>query len=174
MTTWAARLRIAPGRNVRADLLVLGGLTSFVLVVYTVVVVAGGWLLGRTSLPGIPLAVVATAVVALAFDRVHGRFRTVADRAVGTAHLPPFEVLRQFSGAVTGQYAAEDVPAQMARVLAEGTGAAWTEVWLSTEGQLTLAHRWPVGAGDDQDRSVDPRSSGAPGHRWLEVRHGSG
>ena len=52
----------------------------FVLGVYAVVVVGGGWLLGRTAVPGARLPVLATAVVALAFDPVHDRLRSLAAR----------------------------------------------------------------------------------------------
>ena len=165
MTPWT---RHHERRDWRARLLVLGGLATFVLTVYAVLVVGGTWLLGRTSLPGVLPAVVATAVVALAFDSVQASLREFAARVLPTGVVEPFEVLRRFSGAVTGQYAAEQVPAEMARVLSEGTGAAWARVWLSVVDRLVLAAEWPAGA----TAEVASRAGTGLGRHWLEVRHG--
>jgi signal transduction histidine kinase len=172
MTAWT-QLHLGLRRDWRAQLLVLGGLASFVLGVYVVAVVGGGWLLSRSSLPDVLPAVVATAVVALAFDAVHRWLSGLAGRVLHTDQFAPFEVLRRFSGAVTGRYAAEDVPAEMARVLAEGTGAAWARVWLRAGDQYDLAAESPAGVGPSEAvRTADPRDDDEPGRRWQEVLHG--
>lgn len=154
-----------------AALVVLGGLAAFVVLVYAVVVLGGGRLLGQ-PLSGTALSVVATAVVALAFDWVHSRLETFASRAVHRGLASPYEVLRGFSGSVTGRYAAEELPGRMARLLTEGTGAEWSQVWLVVGGRATLAATWPLDDSSATDRS-DPRTSHAAGRRHLEVRHGN-
>jgi signal transduction histidine kinase len=68
----------------------------------------------------------------------------------------------------------EDLAARMARLLAEGTGAQWAQVWVSVSDRLTLAATWPA----DADAIATPpallpeaRSAG-PGLRALAVTHG--
>ena len=122
--------RLGPRRDRRAALLVLGGLVTFVAGVYTVVVVVGGALIGRTSSPHLGLSVLATAIVALAFEPARERLGRLAARVVQEGRRSPYDVLSRFSEAVAGSSPADDVPARMAKVLAEGTGARWTQVWL--------------------------------------------
>ena len=50
-----------------------GGLAVFVVLVYVVVVLGGGALVGRTDLPDLALSILATAIVALGFEPVQGR-----------------------------------------------------------------------------------------------------
>jgi signal transduction histidine kinase len=151
--------------------LVLSGLVGFVLVTYVVIVVGGGALLGHVSSPQLGLSVLATAVVALAFDSVQRRLEVVAAGMVDGGRPAPYEVLRRFSETVTGSYPAEQLPARMARVLADGTGAEWAQVWVSVGGSQTLAATWPPGAATDH--AGDGTLSAAPdsGVRSMPVRH---
>jgi signal transduction histidine kinase len=148
-------------------LLALSGLTLFVVLVYVVVVLGGGALIGHTSSPQIGLSVLATAVVALAFGRVQSRLEALASKAVHGGRPSPYDVLTRFSKAVTGSFAAEELPARMAKVLADGTGAEWAQVWLVVEGRMKLAATWPPGAAEG---NADLRVSDAPGWRSLQVR----
>jgi signal transduction histidine kinase len=142
--------------------LVLAGLTGFVVLVYVLVVVGVGAVVGATSSPDLVLSVVATAVVAVAFDPVQSLLERAAARLVyrGT---PPYEVWERFSSTVTGSYPAEELPARMARVLAEGTGARAAEVWLVVDGRASPAATWPP--------DVSPSEDDAPGRRVLPVRY---
>jgi signal transduction histidine kinase len=160
MAGWRRRTR----REVAVAALVLAGLTGFVVLVYAVVVVGVGALVGRTSSPSLVLSVLATAIVAVAFDRVQALLERAAARLVYGGTAPPYDVLERFASTVTGSYPAEEVPSRMARVLAEGTGARASEVWLSVRGRATLAATWPPEA--------DPAPDGAPGRRALPVRYG--
>jgi signal transduction histidine kinase len=168
-------LRGRPRGEWLADAVVLGGLTGFVLVVYTTLVVGGGFLLGRVSWADLALSVIATAAIALSFDRVHARFRRAASRWVHGGLPSPDEVMREFSGTVSGTYATEDLPTRMAQLLAEGTGAQWAQVWLMMGTQPKLAATWPPpeanGAAGVPD-VLDPRNVEDVGRRALEVRHG--
>ncbi|MCY7401029.1 MAG: histidine kinase [Nocardioides sp.] len=168
--TSLTRLRRRSRAEWIAAVVVLGGLAVFVVLVYAVVVLGGGLLLGQTS-SNVALSVVATAIVALAFDVVHSRLEAFASRAAHGGQASPYDVLRRFSGTVTGRYAAEELPGRMARLLNAGTGAQWSQVWLVVGGRPTLAATWPVDAAiPDTD---DPRAHDAVGRRSLEVRHGS-
>jgi hypothetical protein len=143
--------------------LVLAGLTGFVVLVYLVVVLGVGALVRRTSSPDLALSVAATIVVALAFDPVQSVLERAAARLVYRGTTPPYDVWERFSSTVTGSYPAEELPARMARVLAEGTGAKAAEVWLVVDGRPTPAATWPPHASPVNER--------APGRRVLPVRY---
>lgn len=144
-------------------LLVLGGLTLFVALTYVVIVLGGGALVGHTSSPHLGLSVLATAVVALGFDPVQTRLESLAARVVHGGQPSPYDVLRRFSETLAGSHAAEEVPARMARVLANGTGGEWAQVWIVVGDRPILAAIWPPDARPDEDQ---------PGRRSLPVRHG--
>jgi signal transduction histidine kinase len=153
--SWMARLRRRSRREWVASALVL----------------LGGALLGRdASEPAVVLSVLATAVVALTFDRVSSSLDAFASRAVHGGRASPYDVLSQFSGAVTGQYAAEELPSRMARVLATGTGGESAQVWLMVGDRPTLAATWPPGARVEPEE--DPLDGPRPGRQVLVVRHG--
>ena len=171
--TWLAGLRGRTRRELLAALLVLVGLTGFVVLVYVVVVLGGGALTGRTSSPGLALSVLATAIVAVAFDRVQTRLEAAATRAVHGGSPAPYDVLRRFSATATGSGPTEELPARMARVLAEGTGALWSQVWLVVGGRPSLAATWPPGATREPASGEEaPDDDASPGRRTLPVRHG--
>jgi len=167
------RLRRRSRREWLAASLLPVGLIGFVVLVYVVIVLGGGALLGRTSAPDVVLSVIATAVVALSFDRVQSTLEERVSRAVHGGQPTPYDVLRQFSGTVTGTYAAEELPARMARVLADGTGAVWSQVWLVVGDRPTLAATWPPGSTRPPETDETFEESETPGRRSLEVRHGA-
>ncbi|HET6938002.1 MAG TPA: histidine kinase, partial [Nocardioides sp.] len=146
--------------------LVLAGLVGFVGLTYLVVVGGGGLVLGRSSATQVGLSVVATAVVALAFDRVLTRLEGFATEVVRSGRPSPYDVLRRFSGAVSAAGPADELPLHMARLLADGTGAEWAQVWVAVDGRPVRAATWPPDA--------DAGSGGSPdsGTRQLPVRHG--
>ena len=141
------------------------------LLVFVVVVVGGGLFTGDTSSPHLGLSVTATAIVALAFDSVQTRLEEMASRTVHGGQPSPYDALRRFSGTVTGSYPAEELPSRMARVLAEGTGAEWSQVWVVVGDRPQLAATWPPEAtreatGAERDPAVE-----AAGRRSRPVRH---
>lgn len=165
-----AGLRRRSRREWIATTLVWAGLLGFVLLVYGVVVLGGGALLGHSSSsPDVTLSVVATAVVALTFDRVSTWLGAEASRVVHGGRPSPYDVLRQFSGTAAGGYAAEELPERMARVLAVGTGAKWAHVWLVVDGKPRRAATWPPDA--PLNAVTDPLDTSIPGRRSKEVRH---
>src|SRR3954463_10782494 len=135
------------------------GLAGFVGGASVVIVVGGDALLGRTGSPSVLLSVVATAVVALAFDRVS---RWTQDTAAPPFHrnsASPYNTLSHFSETVTGGYATDELPRRMVRLLAEGTNAEWAQVWLRVQGRLQLAASWPLDA-ETSDVVPQPASGG--------------
>ena len=153
---------------------VLLGLAGFVVWVYVVVVLGGGALVGQTESPSVALSVLATTVVALSFARVQAALERCTI-TWGLAAANPYDVLSHFSDAVTSAHATDELPARMAMLLAEGTGARWAQVWLNVSDHLTLAATWPADV--DADPVAPPLGLGDsvvgdPGVRALPVRHG--
>jgi signal transduction histidine kinase len=152
--------------------LILASMVAFVAGVYVVVVLGGGALVGQSDSPHLGLSVLATMIVALGFGPVVARVRPWAVRLVHRGRAAPDEVLTRFLAQVTGAYRTDEVPARMARLLAEGTGAAYAQVWLVVGGDLTLASTWPPDAptrGDPPDPA--DRQPVDRGRRVMAVRH---
>ncbi len=150
------------------------GLVAFVITVYVVVVLGGGVLIGQTSSPSLPLSVLATAIVALAFEPVQTRLERAAAELLRGGAPSPYEVLSRFSENVTGSYPTEELPSRMATLLGEGTGAAWAQVWLTVQGELTLAASWPDTAEpvtEPPRLAADARDSTGELRRAVSVRH---
>jgi signal transduction histidine kinase len=120
---------------------VYGGLAAFITAVYVLLVAVIGAFIGATE----GLALVATAIVAVAFQPVRARAQGIANRLVYGKRATPYEVLSEFSERVAETYPIDDVLPRMARILAEGTGAIRTEVWLRVGSELRPAASWPEG-----------------------------
>ena len=154
--------------------LVYGALAAFISAVYVGIVVGVGSLVGSGGKPNLALSIVATAVVAVAFQPVRERLQRIANRLVYGRRATPYEVLSQFSSRVAESYAGEQVLPRMAQVLAEGTGAERAEVWLRRGNGLLPAASWPVGTATDRDPveltgQLLPQLPGAD--RAIPVRH---
>ena len=129
--------------------IVYGSLAAFITLVYVVIVVGIGSLgsgFGRAgSRPDLGLSIVATAVVAVAFQPVRERAQRLANRLVFGKRATPYEALSEFAGRMGGTYATEDALPRMAQVLAEGTAAARAVVWLKDGSELAAGAFWPAG-----------------------------
>lgn len=133
--------------------LVIAGLLVFVGVVYVVVVLGGGALIGHTSSPDTRLSILATVIVALGLNPVQAELHRLTRRMISGERRRPYDVLSRFAASVT-QSRDDDVPVTMARVLAEGTCAERAQVWLLVGNQPVLAATWPEGATDGRHRPV--------------------
>jgi signal transduction histidine kinase len=138
---------------------VVVGVGAFVLGVYVLIVLGGGMLIGRTDSPSPALSVLATTVVALAFAPIQRALERVAVHHAAT----PYDVLARFAEGGSAEHLAEDLPARMSRLLAQGTGAQWAQVWLQVSGRLVMAGCWPSDANGDL---------GPAGMRSSPVRYG--
>jgi signal transduction histidine kinase len=135
---------------------VVGLLAAFITVVYVAVVVGVGSLFRSSANAGAFLSVVATAVVAVAFQPVRAWARRLADRVVYGDRATPYEVLSEFSERVAGAYAVDDILPTMARVMGEGTGARWADVWLCVGTSLRRSASW----GREDGRPSDLETAG--------------
>jgi signal transduction histidine kinase len=118
---------------------VYGGLAAFISVVYVGLVVVIGAFVGATE----GLALLATAIVAIAFQPARAKAQAIANRLVYGERATPYEVLSSFSERLGETEASEDLLPRMARILADGTGATDTVVWLRVDGGLRAAASWP-------------------------------
>jgi signal transduction histidine kinase len=131
---------------IRADVLASRALAflalaGFVGAVYAAAVGVGA-ALGRPQ-PDLALSVVATAIVAVAFERVRDASQRLAGRVVYGERATPYQALSRLAEQAAGAYATDEVLPRMARVLADGVGAARAQVWLQVEGTLRLVASWP-------------------------------
>src|SRR5712691_5677286 len=127
--------------------LLFGAMAAFITLVYVAIVVGIGHLVGQGGNPNLGLSILATALVAVAFQPVRERVQRVANRLVYGKRATPYEVLSQFSGRVAGVYSSEEVLPRMANVLADGTGAARADVWIRLRDAIAPAASWPIGDG---------------------------
>ncbi|HJP66212.1 MAG TPA: sensor histidine kinase, partial [Actinomycetota bacterium] len=92
------------------------------------------------------LTIVAAVLMAALFNPVRSRARRLANRVVYGDRATPYDVLSEFSERMAGAYATEDVLPRMARIMAAGTGARRSEVWLKVGPELRRAATWPSDA----------------------------
>jgi len=124
--------------------LVFGALAAFITAVYVAIVVGIGHAVGQGNRPNVGLSILATAVVAVAFQPFKDRVQHLANRLVYGKRATPYEVLSEFSERMSDMYATEDLLPRMARILAEGTGASRADVWLKAENELRATAFWPA------------------------------
>jgi signal transduction histidine kinase len=126
-------------------------LAVFITAVYIALVVGIGRYVGQRGNAGFGLSILATAVVALAFQPVRERVQHLANRLVYGRRATPYEALSTFAGQLGAAMPAEDLLPHLARVLADATGAVRTQVWLADGGELRLQAAYPA-AGEDAER----------------------
>ena len=124
--------------------LVYGGLAAVITVVYILVVINIGALVGGSQ--RLWLSLLTTAVIALAFQPLRDRAQRLANRLVYGRRATPYEALSQFSEHLSETFSHEDVLDRMARILARGTGAQRSEVWVRAGQRLMLAASSPPAA----------------------------
>jgi signal transduction histidine kinase len=149
---------------------VYGALAVFVTLVYVGIVVGVGALVGSRG--NLFLSIVATAIIALAFQPVRGWANHLANRLVYGKRATPYEVLSELAHGVGQDYSADEVLPRMASVVGQGTGAARAEVWLRVGAELRREAVWPDAG---PDRKVVALGKGAPSipgaDRALAVEH---
>jgi signal transduction histidine kinase len=122
---------------------VYGALAAFITAVYVGIVVGVGTVIGQGDRPNLGLSIIATAVVAVAFQPVRERVQRFANRLVYGKRATPYEVLSDFSKRMSTTYGTEELLPQMARILAEGTGAERAAIWLVVGRELRAEAHWP-------------------------------
>jgi GAF domain-containing protein len=147
-------------------------LAGYVAAVYAAVAVGIGSVLGRPQ-PDLALSVAATAVVAVTFERARGAARRLAGRLVYGRRTTPYQAVARLSRQAAVAYATDEVLPTMAKVLADGLGAARARVWLRVGGTFRLAATWPDVPGGPVTVSLAPGElpGVAGGDHAVAVRH---
>jgi hypothetical protein len=97
--------------------LAYGLLTAFITVVYLAIVVVGtGTLVGWRAKPNVLLPILATALIAVAFQPARERSRRLANRLVYGKRATPYEILSEFSRGMAGA-STDDSLGRMARLV---------------------------------------------------------
>ncbi len=120
------------------------GLGAVITALFAAVVAGPTVLLGQTQEgkdSNLWLAVIATGLVAVLFEPIRSRMQRWANRLVYGQRSSPHEVLSQMTARLseTGRGGGSD---DLARLLADGTGAARAVVWLQTDGTLEPLGSW--------------------------------
>lgn len=146
---------------------------AFVLSVYVAVQIGLRLLVGAGSRANLIMAVVATGLVAVAFQPVRDRVRSLANQAVFGNRADPYQVLAEFSARLGGLQQGKELLPSMARQLAEATGAVRAEVWMRSGAYLFQVAGWPAGDGSEKKLRLvgDRLPAPAPFVRSVEIRH---
>jgi len=127
-------------------------LAGFVSAVYVGVVVGIGRLFGSTGGRGnLALSIVATGIIAFAFQPVREWVTKLANRLVYGRRATPYEVLSSMGERMSTTVATEELLPTLARIVAEGTGAKRADVWLVRGDQAWPAASWPDDNGEARE-----------------------
>src|ERR1044072_2797352 len=141
-------MRVRPWAQDRRTRLILDVATLLaVALVYVVVVLGGGVVIGSTDAANIGLSVLATALVALGLERFRALLSPYVAHRAGRGRHAPYDVLSGFTESLTypvDEHGPLDLPTRLARHLATGTGASDAQVWLAMEGSYECVGSWPL------------------------------
>ena len=128
-----------------------GSLAVFIGAVYVGIVVGIGGLVVQGEGANPVLSIVATALVAFAFQPVRRRVEKLANRLVYGKRATPYEVLARFSRRASAM-SDEELLDQIPRLVVDGTGAAHAAIWVRSGSRYRTASAWPDAA---LSRSID-------------------
>lgn len=140
--------------------LVFAGLALFVTASYVVIVAGLGALIGRAGQSSLPLSILATAVVAVAFQPVRMRAQALANRLVYGRRADPNEVLSRLSELVAESSSGEHLLVRLLQLVVEATGVAAAAIYWDGDAKPVLAARWPAGTADVTGRTFPIRHQG--------------
>jgi len=138
--------------------LVFGALAAFITAVYVAIVAGLGTVVGSAGSANLALSIVATAIVAVAFQPVREQVQRIANRLVYGKRATPYEVMADFSERMAGTLSPDEVLPRMAEATARGVGAKVIRVRLFLPNRSERVVSWPVGTETDHFDRVLPVS----------------
>ena len=127
--------------------LTYGALAVFIGAVYVAGVVGVGALFGQGDQASFGLSIVATAVVALAFQPVRLWVERIANRVVFGERATPYEVLARFSRRAA-EAQDDEFLERIPRLIVDGTGADRAALWIRDGDGFKTSATWPQQAVD--------------------------
>ena len=124
--------------------LVFGTLAVFITAVYVGIVVGIGALAGSTGRPNLALSIVATAIVAVAFQPIRERVQRIANRLVYGKRATPYEVMADFAERMAGALSVDEVLPRIAEAAARGVGAKAARIRLFLSDRSERVVSWPL------------------------------
>ncbi len=131
--------------------LTYGVLAAFIGVVYVAIVVGIGEVFSDGEGASVGLSILATAVVAIAFQPVRRRVEHWANRLIYGERATPYEVLARFSQRAA-EMSDEDLLARIPRLIVDGTRASGAALWVKSGTSFHTAASWPE---SDINRTID-------------------
>src|SRR5205823_2823655 len=130
--------------------LVYGALAVFITAVYVGIVVGIGSLIGSGTHANLLLSILATAVIAVAFQPVREWVQRLANRLVYGERATPYEVMAGFADRMAETLSANEVLPRMAEAAARGVSAPAARVALRLPDGSDRRICWPedIPAGD--------------------------
>ncbi len=140
--------------------LVFAFLALFITAAYVLIVAGVGTLIGSSDRSNLPLSIIATALVALAFQPVRDRAQALANRLVRGRRADPTAVLSKLSDLVAESSSIEPLLLRMLQLLVDLTGASGAAVYLNVGGERVMKARWPEGGGELTGRAIPIKHQG--------------
>jgi len=140
--------------------LVVAFLGLFVTAPYVLIVAGIGAIVGGADRSTLPLSILATAIVAVAFQPVRERAQALADRLVRRRRADPNAVLSKLSELVADSSSIEPVLMRMLQLLVDAIGTGGAAIYLSEGGERVLKVRWPEGTGELMGRAIPIKHQG--------------
>ncbi|MFE9644294.1 sensor histidine kinase [Streptomyces sp. NPDC006365] len=123
--------------------LVVGAMAAVVTAGYVAVVVGVGRLVGIAPDTNPVLPILATAIVAVAFEPARRRVQRLADRFVYGNRPSPYEALAQLSTQLSHSGRHIDLFTGLASTVADSVGATDVTLWIGAEEKLVAVASWP-------------------------------
>ncbi len=154
--------------------LVFGALAAFITAVYVTIVVGIGALVGAAGSSNLALSIVATAIVAVAFQPVREWVQRLANRLVYGKRATPYEVMADFAERMAGALSVDEVLPKMAEAAARGVVAVKSRVRLFLPDAAERSVSWPLASTDDRLDRVLPVTYRGEGIGEIAVAKAAG
>ena len=137
--------------------LVVGAMAGIITASYVAIVVGVGGLVGVSASPNLVLSLVATAIVAVAFEPARRRVQGWADRLVYGHRPTPYEALARLSTQLSLGGQRGELLTGLASTVADGVGASEVTLWIGSGDELVAVASWPPRAAHDSQLTAAPR-----------------
>ncbi len=136
--------------------LVVGAMAGIVTAGYVAVVVVVGGLVGVSASPDLQLSLLATAIVAVAFEPARRRVQRWIDRLVYGDRPTPYEALARLSAQLSQGDQRAELFAGLASTVADGVGASEVTLWVGSGDELVAVASWPPRARENPQLAATP------------------